>query len=130
MRPTSTPDHRHFPRTAKLALLGATVAAGATGFAVLGAGTALAQSPRATLAVAHEHDASPDHGHTDRHVRKDTERASLDRASTVHGDRSSSKDRPSTDRLEHKSAAVSQRSDSNRSTDRTGTTGTAATYDR
>lgn len=130
MRSTSTPSRRHLPRTAKLALVGATVAAGATGFAVLGAGTAFAQSPRATLTVAHEHHAAPDHASVDRHVQKETTRASLERASTLSVDRSSSKDRLSADRLEHKSAAVEQRSDAGRSIDRTGATGTAVTYDR
>ena len=129
MPTTSTPAHRRFPRTAKLALVGATVAAGATGFAVLGAGTAFAQSPRATLAVAHELPASPDHGRIDRHVQKESTRASLDRASTVAVDRSGSQDRPSADRLQHNSAAAVHRSDSSRSIDRTATTGTAVTYD-
>lgn len=130
MHTTSSSAHGRFPRTAKLVLVGATVAAGATGFAVLGAGTAFAQASRATLAVAHEHTAPPDHGRTDRHVQKETSRASLDRSSTVTVDRSSSRDRPSAVRLEHKSTVVAQRSDSSRSLDRTSSTGTAVTYDR
>lgn len=136
MRLTTTPAARRFPRTAKLALVGATVTAGATGFAVLGAGPAFAQAPRATLAVAHEHHAAPDHGsadrpvQADRHVQKEPAKASLDRASTVRRDPSGSKDRLSAARLEHKSAAVEHRSDSGSSIDRTATTGTAVTYDR
>ena len=58
MPSTSPPTYRRLRRSATIALVGTSLAVGTTGFAALGAGTALAQAPRAAQSVGHAHSTS------------------------------------------------------------------------